>query len=129
MDKLQRRARCQARAGGARQHIFVDPAYPQQSGWHTYLNKMLSRLNGKLLKQNPKLTSPVTYDMEGVRFTFNKVNTYSLLSTLAPAVITKILLDTDWVPPQYVLTFAHQDKGQKRKAEDELAKEAETTDA
>lgn len=111
--------------GAKQQHIFTDPSYPQQSGWHSYLNKLLSRLNGKLLKQNPKLDSPTKYDMEGKVFNYNKVNTYSLLDSVSPAIITAIMADETWAPPQSELTMIQPGKGQKRNAEEQLTKDSE----
>ena len=109
--------------GGRAQHIFVDPAYPQQSGWHSYLNQLLSRLNKKLLHMNPKLTEQTKYDMEGREFTYSKVNTYSVLNSVSEAVVRAVKADAAWCAPESelkMLDHGKNGKGKKRKAEEQL---------
>jgi hypothetical protein len=105
--------------GGKTTHVFVDPAYPSQSLWHSYLNKMLTRLK-PLVAQHPKVDS-VTYDMEGVTFKYTKVNTYSLTEKLSAEVIGVLKADREWCPEECTLTKvgkAGEDKngGTKRKS-------------
>ena len=63
--------------------------------------------------------------MEGKVFMYNKVNTYSLLDSVSPSIITAVMADEAWAPPQSELTMIEPGKGQKRKAEEELTKDSE----
>jgi hypothetical protein len=107
--------------GGRQQHIFVDPAYPDKSGWHNYLNGFLSRLQNKVLKMNPKLTEPTSYVMPNDNeYCYKGVNTYSLLDSVSADVVRAVKADTTWCPPESELTMVAQSKSKKRKAEEQL---------
>lgn len=90
--------------GGKRGHVFVDPGYPTATtGWCTYLNMFLSRLQSSIVRQNPK--SSVHYNIEGRFFTFDKVNTYSLLEKVQLEVLKALAEDAAWCPPLSALTM------------------------
>ena len=110
--------------GGRTSHIFVDPAYPGQSPWHSYINKVLTRLTKNILKQHKATDEPVVYDMDvgggqTRSFKYSKVVTYSLQSNITPALIDAVRDHTEWCPPEDQLkkvSVAGEDvRGSKRK--------------
>jgi hypothetical protein len=109
---------------GKKAHVFADPGKPDNTGFHTYCAKLLSALDKQVLKQHPKMAT--TYSFEGQLFTYKDANTYSVLDTISTDVITVLLGEEGWAAKQCDLQKVAP-KGQKRKAEEQLTKDASAT--
>lgn len=109
---------------GKKAHVFADPGKPDNTGFHTYCAKLLSALDKQVLKQHPKAAT--TYNFEGQIFSYKEANTYSVLDSISDDVVNTLLGEEGWAAKQSELQKVAP-KGQKRKAEEQLTKDASAT--
>lgn len=83
--------------GGKRGHLFVDPAYPEKSGWEQYHNMMLGKLKNEDVLIGHK-NQAAAYDIEGRYFNFHGIVTYEPGPKLTKKVLDELLADTEWCP-------------------------------
>ena len=104
-----------AMLGAKYNHVFSDPvANGKKTNLHTHLNKMCSRLNGKVLKQHAK--TAISIEVEGVRYNYTDVCGYTLVR-VDQGVIEASMAD-GWALPQSALVRAAP-RGAKREREAE----------
>jgi hypothetical protein len=99
--------------GAKYNHVFADPAaIGKKTNLHTHLNKMCSRLSGKVLKQHAK--TAISVEVEGARYNYTDVCGYTLVQ-VDEGVIDAAMAD-GWALPQSGLVRAAP-RGAKRERE------------